>query len=63
MPALVIHGADDELVPPAASAPLAAVAVCARKVYAGYRHELHNEPDADVVLAEVTEWLDSQVGT
>jgi alpha-beta hydrolase superfamily lysophospholipase len=61
VPALVIHGADDELIPPSASAPLAAVAVCARKVYAGYRHELHNEPDADVVLAEVTEWLDNQV--
>jgi alpha-beta hydrolase superfamily lysophospholipase len=61
VPTLVIHGAEDELVPPAASAPLAAVAVCQRKLYPGYRHELHNEPDGDAVLADVVAWLDDRL--
>ena len=58
-PTLVIHGADDTLVPPSASAPLASVASVERKVYPGLRHEMHNEPEQDQVLAEVAAWLDS----
>lgn len=58
-PTLVIHGADDDLVPPAISAPLAALSVVRRKVFAGLRHELHNEPEGDEVLAYVADWLKS----
>ena len=58
-PALVIHGADDTLVPPSASAPLASVASVERKVYPGLRHEMHNEPEQAQVLADVATWLDS----
>ena len=58
-PTLVIHGADDTLVPPSASAPLAAVASVERKVYPGLRHEMHNEPEQTQVLGDVAAWLDS----
>ncbi len=58
-PTLVIHGADDTLVPPSASAPLASVDGVERKVYPGLRHELHNEPEQTQVLSEVAAWLDS----
>lgn len=58
-PTLVIHGADDTLVPPSASAPLASVDCVERKVYPGLRHEMHNEPEQAQVLAEVAAWLDA----
>jgi acylglycerol lipase len=58
-PTLVIHGADDTLVPPSASAPLASVDGIERKVYPGLRHEMHNEPEQAQVLSEVAAWLDS----
>lgn len=57
-PTLVIHGGDDPLVPPSASAPLAAVDSVERKVYPGLRHEMHNEPEQIQVLSEVAAWLD-----
>jgi alpha-beta hydrolase superfamily lysophospholipase len=61
-PTLVIHGAEDTLVPPRASAPLAALDNVERKVFAGLRHETHNEPEQDEVLGFVASWLDSQLG-
>lgn len=60
-PALVIHGADDPLVPPQASAPLAAVPSVERKLFPGLRHETHNEPERDEVLGFVADWLDNQL--
>ena len=61
IPTLVIHGADDELVEPAASAPLAASDSVTRKVYPGLRHEMHNEPEGPHVLGDVTDWIDTQL--
>ncbi len=61
-PTLVIHGADDELVPPHASAPLAALDNVDRKLFAGLRHEIHNEPEQDEVLGYVATWLDERLG-
>jgi len=58
---LVIHGADDELVQPAASAGLAASDAVERKVYPGLRHEMHNEPEAEQVLGDVTDWIDRKL--
>jgi alpha-beta hydrolase superfamily lysophospholipase len=60
-PALVIHGADDRLVPPRASAPLAAVASVERRLFPGLRHELHNEPEQDDVLRFVASWVESRL--
>ena len=59
VPTLVIHGSDDEIVPPEASAPLAGVEGVDRKLYPGLRHELHNEPESAEVLGEVYAWLGS----
>jgi alpha-beta hydrolase superfamily lysophospholipase len=61
VPTLVVHGAEDELIAPAASAPLAAVPVVKRRLFAGLRHEIHNEPEQDQVLGEIADWLDEQV--
>jgi acylglycerol lipase len=58
-PTLVIHGGDDPLVPPSASAPLAAMNAVERKVYPGLRHEMHNEPEQVQVLSEIDAWLDA----
>ena len=57
IPTLVIHGADDEIVPPRASAPLAGVDGVERRVFPGLRHEMHNEPEQDEVLGFVTAWI------
>ncbi len=61
-PTLVIHGAEDSLVPPRASAPLAALDNVERKLFAGLRHETHNEPEQAEVLGFVASWLDDQMG-
>lgn len=58
---LVVHGADDELVQPAASAGLAASDAVERKVYAGLRHEMHNEPEAAQFLGDITDWIDRKL--
>ena len=59
VPTLVFHGAEDRLVPPSASAPLAAVDGAKRTLYPGLRHETHNEPEQDQVLGDVADWLDA----
>lgn len=61
VPALAIHGTDDTLVPPSASAPLAAVAGIDRKLFPGLRHELHNEPESEDVLGYVAQWIGEHI--
>jgi len=61
VPTLVIHGGDDSIVPPAASAPLAAVEGIERRVFPGLRHEMHNEPEASEVLGFIAGWLDDRL--
>lgn len=61
IPTLVVHGAEDEIVPPRASAPLAAVAGVERRVFPGLRHEMHNEPESDEVLGFVAEWIKARL--
>lgn len=63
VPALVIHGAEDEIVPPHASAPLAGVVTVERRVFPGLRHEMHNEPESDEVLGFVSDWIKSKLGS
>jgi alpha-beta hydrolase superfamily lysophospholipase len=60
-PVLTIHGTDDTLVPPAASAPLAGVAGVDRKLYAGLRHEMHNESSYVDVLGYAEDWYRKQL--
>ena len=58
LPTYVFHGSDDSVVPPQGSAPLAALPVVTRRLWAGLRHETHNEPNWEEVLDEVLQWLD-----
>ena len=61
VPTLVLHGAEDPLVPPRASAPFAALDCVDRKLYPGLRHEIHNEPEQDQVLSDIADWLDNNL--
>lgn len=59
VPALVIHGGDDRLVPTASSERFAALPTVTRRVYPGLRHETHNEPEGGQVIADVVAWIRS----
>lgn len=59
VPTLVIHGGRDELVPATASEPLESLDCVEREVYPDLCHEMHNEPEQDQVLEDVSGWLDS----
>jgi alpha-beta hydrolase superfamily lysophospholipase len=61
VPTLVYHGAEDVLVPTAASAPLAASQGVERKVLPGLRHETHNEPEGDHVIGDVIDWINKKL--
>jgi acylglycerol lipase len=60
LPLLVMHGSEDRVTSPSTSELLAGkvgstdVTV---KLYDGYYHELHNEPDKETVFADVLRWL------
>ena len=60
-PTLVIHGADDQLVPATISMPLGDLPNVNRKVFADLRHEMHNEPESEMVLAYVVAWIRGQL--
>lgn len=62
-PTYVLHGAEDSLVPPAASEPLAVLPNVTRRVWAGLRHECLNEPEHLDVIGEIVSWLDLQLST
>ncbi len=63
VPTLVVHGAEDRLVPPEASAALAELPVVERRVYPGLRHELHNEPEGGRVIGDVVAWIRARLTT
>ncbi len=62
VPALVLHGGDDTLVPTRSSEALGTLPDVTRKVYPGLRHELFNEPEGPSVLADVVAWLRREIG-
>ena len=57
IPALVLHGEDDGLVPVAATEVLVTAPLVERRTYPGLRHELHNEPEGPSIVDEVIAWL------
>ena len=59
---LVIHGGDDRLIPTASSERFEALPTVTRRVYPGLRHETHNEPEGEQVIADVVAWLRSVLG-
>jgi alpha-beta hydrolase superfamily lysophospholipase len=62
VPTLVVHGGDDRLVPTTSSAVLEQRPGVERRVYEGHRHEVHNEPDGDEIVAEVAAWIHARLG-
>ena len=56
-PTLVLHGLDDGLVPPSASAVFEGAPGVERRTYPGLRHELHNEPEGPAILDEIVVWI------
>ena len=62
MPTLVLHGLDDGLVPAQASEILASLPNVERRTYPGLRHELHNEPEGPVIIAEIIDWIRAKTG-
>jgi acylglycerol lipase len=61
IPTLVVHGADDHIVSPEASEPLATIPSVTRTVYPGLRHELHNEISGPMVVAGEVDWIRDRV--
>ena len=61
VPVMCVHGGDDRLVPASSSEILASAAGAERRVYEGLRHEVFNEPAGLAVLAEVINWIESNL--
>lgn len=61
VPALVLHGEADPLVPPRFSEPLAALPGVTRRTYPGLRHETLNEPEGPAIVDDVVAWLRASV--
>ena len=57
MPALVLHGADDVLVLPAATEVMLGIPGVERRVLPGLRHEVLNEPGFEELLDEIVGWV------
>jgi alpha-beta hydrolase superfamily lysophospholipase len=60
LPMLLLHGAEDRLAAPAGSQFLhdhVSSADRQLKFYPGLYHEIFNEPERDVVIADVTRWI------
>lgn len=58
VPALVLHGGSDRLVPPTASAPFEGRPGVVREVLPGLLHEILNEPEYPQVLLRIVEWIE-----
>jgi alpha-beta hydrolase superfamily lysophospholipase len=61
LPTYVLHGTDDPVVPVSASAPLEGRGNVTRHPYPGLRHEMHNEPQAEVVIGDTTAWIEREL--
>lgn len=59
IPTLVYHGEEDRLVPAISSEPLGRLPTVTRRTYPELRHESHNEPEGEAVIADVVAWLRS----
>ena len=59
IPTLVYHGEEDRLVPATSSEPLGRLPTVTRRTYPELRHESHNEPEGEAVIADMVAWLRS----
>jgi len=61
LPTLVVHGADDRLVPTQTSGVLEGRPGVTRRVYPATRHELHNEPVTRQEVDDIVGWVRDRV--
>ncbi len=64
LPMLIVQGGEDSLVDPSGAQMLYEKANCADKtlqIYDTLYHEVFNEPEREVVLTDVENWLDAQM--
>ena len=57
VPALVLHGADDTIVPPESTEALGRLEGVERRLLPGVRHEPHNDPDGPAIMDSVAAWI------
>lgn len=60
---LVLHGAQDQIVPEPVSRPLESLPGVERIVFPGFRHESFNEDGGAVAVAAVADWLNGQIAS
>ena len=64
LPLLLLHGTDDAIAYPSGSERFAAAAPAERvtwKLWQGFRHELHSDPERQLVFQMMVAWLDQLV--
>lgn len=61
VPTYVLHGAADAIVPESITRSLQGRPNVTRRVYAGLRHETHNEPGGRAVIDDTIAWLEDQI--
>ncbi|MDH3247894.1 MAG: lysophospholipase, partial [Acidimicrobiia bacterium] len=57
IPTLVLHGENDTVVPVAVSEELGELDCVERRVIAGLRHEIFNEPEGPEIVTDALEWI------
>ena len=60
-PTYALDGTDDPIVPLSSTASLNGKGNVTRRVYPRLRHEMHNEPEADAVIADTTGWIETSL--
>jgi alpha-beta hydrolase superfamily lysophospholipase len=65
LPLLLMHGGADRLTSAQASGEFAAQAgnVCTLRIWDGFYHEIHNEPEQEQVFEYLLEWLNDKLGS
>lgn len=61
IPTYVLHGTDDPIVPVSSSASLEGRENVTRRVYPRLRHEMHNEPEAAMVIGDTIAWIERSI--
>jgi alpha-beta hydrolase superfamily lysophospholipase len=62
LPTLVLHGADDQIVPARSTRAMADLPLVTRRTYPGLRHEIFNEPNHGAILQDLADWIDGRLG-
>ena len=61
LPTLVLHGADDPLVPARSTRALGELPLVTRRTYPALRHEIFNETNRAAILQDLVDWLDARL--